>query len=78
MIGFSFKWPSDTKTPKLVALTVNGIPYTCIEGGMYYYFSICIQNHKYSQSSEISNRFCDFCFEMGDMRLTLYKFVPKL
>ena len=36
MIGFSFKWPQDTKTPKLVALTVNGIPYTCIEGGMYY------------------------------------------
>merc|ERR1712079_399788 len=33
MIGFTFKWPQDTKTPKLVALTVNGIPYTCVEGG---------------------------------------------
>ena len=37
MIGFTFKWPQDTKTPKLVALTVNGIPYTCVEGGMYYF-----------------------------------------
>ena len=32
MIGFGFKWKQNTATPKLVALTVNGIPYTCIEG----------------------------------------------
>ena len=66
MIGFTFKWPQDTNTPKLVALTVNGIPYTCIEGGMYtlYYFSTTyIQNYKHSQSSDIRNRFCDFCWQ---------------
>lgn len=28
-IGFQFKWPQDSGEPKLVALTVNGIPYTC-------------------------------------------------
>ena len=28
-IGVSVKWPQNTPEPKLISLTVNGIPYTC-------------------------------------------------
>ena len=28
-IGVSVKWPQNTPEPKLMSLTVNGIPYTC-------------------------------------------------
>ena len=31
-IGFGLKWPQLSPEPKLMSLTINGVPYTCVEG----------------------------------------------
>ena len=44
-IGISVKWKQNSPEPKLQSLTVNGIPYTCSNGGSEELAAVGKPNH---------------------------------